>query len=77
MIENEQQYRVTQERERTFSQLVERMENGTAQSVLDENPVIRQAKMDATRSILRELREELQAWESKTRPDSGEARQTA
>ena len=77
MIENEQQYRVTQERERTFSQLVERMENGTAQSTLDEDPVIRQAKMDATRSILQELREELQAWESKPRPDSGEARQTA
>ena len=77
MIESEQQYRVTQERERAFSQLVERMENGTAQSTLDEDRAIRRAKMDATRNILQELREELQAWESKRRPDAGEARQTA
>ena len=67
MIENEQQYRVTQDKEQTFSQLVKRMENGEANSIPDEDPTIRQAKLDATRSILQELREELQEWETRPR----------
>ena len=77
MIEDEEQYRVTQEKEKTFSQLVKRMENGEAHSIPGENPTIRQAKMDATQSILQELREELQEWESRPRPDETDARQTA
>ena len=77
MIENEEQYRVTRERERTFSLLVERMESGAAQSINGEDPAIRRAKMDATRSILQELREELLAWESKSQPGATDTRQTA
>ena len=38
MIENEEQYRVTRERERTFSLLVERMESGAAQSITRRGP---------------------------------------
>ena len=64
MIENENQYRVTQERERTFSRLVKRLESGEAQGAPDEDPAIRQAKLDATRSVLQELQEEIQKWEA-------------
>ena len=64
MIENENQYRVTQERERTFSRLVKRLESGEAQGAPGEDPAIRQAKLDATRSVLQELREEIQEWEA-------------
>ena len=64
MIENETQYRVTQERERTFSQLVERLESGEAQGIPGEDPAISRAKLDASRSVLQELREEIQEWES-------------
>lgn len=77
MIENEEQYRVTQERERTFSLLVERMESGAAESIADEDPTISKAKMDATRSILQELREELKEWESRQRPKTTGSRRTA
>ena len=77
MIENEEQYRVTRERERTFSQLVQRMESEEAQSIPGENPVIRQAKLDATRSILQELQEELRDWESRPLTDATDARHTA
>ena len=77
MIENEAQYRVTQEREKTFALLVKRMESGAAQSINGEDPAIRRAKVDATRSILQELREELQAWESRPQSDVTDARQTA
>ena len=77
MIENEAQYRVTQEREKTFALLVKRMESGAAQSINGEDLAIRRAKVDATRSILQELREELQAWESKPQPDATDTRQTA
>lgn len=77
MIENEEQYRVTQAKEQTFFQLVERMESGEAHSIPGENSTIRQAKMDAARSILQELRDELQAWESRPRPNTTDARQTA
>ena len=77
MIENEEQYRVTQEREQTFSQLVQRMEAEAAQSILGENPVIRQAKLDATRSILQELQEELRDWESRPLTDATDTRHTA
>ena len=77
MIENEEQYRVTQERERTFSQLVERVESGAAESIADEDPTISKAKMDATRSILQELREELKEWESRQRPKTIASRRTA
>ena len=76
MIENEKQYRVTQERVRTFSRLVDRMESGEAQSIPDEDPAIRQAKVNAARSILQELREELQDWESRSRPNASDVRQT-
>ena len=64
MIENETQYRVTQEREQTFSQLVERLEAGEAQGIPCEDPAISRAKLDASRSVLQELREEIQEWES-------------
>ncbi len=57
MIENEKQYLVTQDRERQFAQLVERMENGDDDRTPGEHPIIRQAKLDSTRSILQELRE--------------------
>ena len=67
MIENEKQYLVTQDRERQFAQLVKRMENGDDDRTPGEHPIIRQAKLDSTRSILQELREEIQAWESGTR----------
>ena len=77
MIENEEQYRVTQERERTFSQLVQRMETEEAQSIPGENPVIRQAKLDAARSILQELQEELRDWESRPLTDATDTRHTA
>ena len=77
MIENEEQYRVTQEREQTFSQLVQRMETEEAQSIPGENPVIRQAKLDATRSILQELQEELRDWESRSLTDATDTRHTA
>lgn len=77
MIENEKQYQVTQERVQTFSQLVDRMESSEAQSIPDEDPVIRQAKMNAARSVLQELREELQDWESRLRPGASDVRQTA
>ena len=77
MIENEEQYRVTQAKEQTFSQLVERIESGEAHSIPGENPTIRQAKMAAARSVLQELRDELQAWESRPRPSATNARKTA
>ncbi len=77
MIENEEQYRVTQEKARTFSRLVERMESGEADSIPGENPAIRKAKMDAALSILQELKDELQAWEAGPRPNATDARQTA
>ena len=70
MIENETQYRVAQERERTFSQLVERLESGEAQGIPGEDPAISRAKLDASRSVLQELREEIQEWESNP-PDNG------
>ena len=72
MIENEKQYRVTQERVRTFSLLVDRMESGEAQGIPDEDPAMRQAKVNAARSILQELREELQDWESRPRPNESD-----
>ncbi len=77
MIENEEQYRVTQEKEQEFFQLVGRMESGEADRIPGEDPTIRQAKMDAARSILRELQDELKAWELRPRPDTTDARQTA
>lgn len=77
MIRNEEQYEVTQGKEKQFARLVERMESDTAQSIADEDPVIRQAKLDATRSILQELREELKEWESTQRPNTTDSRQTA
>ena len=63
MIANESQYQVTQERERTFSRLVERMESGDAESIPDESPVLRKAKLDAAKSVLQELRDDLRGWE--------------
>ncbi len=77
MIENEKQYWVTQDRVRTFSRLVDRMESGEARSIPDEDPAIRQAKVNAARSILQELRDEIQDWESRQRPNESNARQTA
>ena len=77
MIENEEQYRVTREKEKSFSDLVKRMESGDASSIPGENPIIRQAKMDAARSVLQELRDELQKWESRPHSDAANARQTA
>ena len=77
MIENENQYRVTQERERTFSRLVKRLESGEAQGATSEDPAIRQAKLDATRSVLQELREEIREWEASPRPDESYAQQSA
>lgn len=77
MIRNEEQYRVTQDKEKQFARLVERMESDRAQSIADEDPTIRQAKLDATHSILQELREELKEWESRQRPDTTDSRQTA
>ena len=77
MIRNEEQYEVTQGKEKQFARLVERMESDTAQSIADEDPIIRQAKLDATRSILQELREELKEWESTQRPNTTDSRQTA
>ena len=65
MIESENQYRVTQDRERRFARLVERLEHGEAQSIPGEVPALRQAKPDAARSVLQELREELQEWEAR------------
>ena len=67
MIENERQYQVTLDREASFSQLLERMESGNNESVTDVHPAIRQAKLDATRSILQELREDIEKWESGAR----------
>ena len=77
MIRNEEQYRVTQGKEKQFARLVERMESGTAQSIADEDPTIHQAKLDAAHSILQELREELIEWESSQRPNTTDSRQTA
>ena len=77
MIENEKQYQVTQEKEKQFAQLLDRMESDTAESIADEDPIIRQAKLDSTRSILQELREELKDWESGQRTNSTDSRQTA
>ena len=77
MIENKAQYRVTQAGEKRFAELVVRMESGEARSIPDEDPAIRRAKMDATQSVLQELREELQAWESRPRPDATDALHTA
>ena len=77
MIQNEQQYQVTQDKEKQFAQLAERMESDTAETIANEDPAIRQAKLDATLSILQELREELQEWESRQRPDPTDSRQTA
>ncbi len=77
MIENEQQYRVTQEREKAFGQLVERLESGTADSISDEHPTMRKAKMDAARSVSQELREDLKDWESRQRPNTPDSSPTA
>ena len=59
MIANDTQRQVTEDRERTFARLVERMENGDAESIPDEPSVFRKAKLDATKSVLQELRDEL------------------
>lgn len=68
MIENENQYRVTQAHAHTFTRLVKRLESGEAQGPPGEDPVIRQTKLAATRSVLQELREEIQEWEADPRP---------
>lgn len=70
MIANANQYRVTQERERQFAQLVSRLENGTAQSRAGESPAIRRGKMAAAQSVLQDLRRELQEWEAHHQPDT-------
>ena len=77
MIENEQQYRVTQERDKAFGQLVKRLESGTADSISDEHPTMRKAKMDAAPSVLQDLREDLKDWESRQRPNTSDSRPTA
>ena len=64
MIANENQYRVTQERARQFDRLVARMESGDAQRIPGESPAISQVKLDAAKSVLRDLRQELEDWEA-------------
>lgn len=64
MIANENQYRVTQERERRFTLLVSRLENGSAQSRAGESPAIRRGKLESAQSVLQDLRQELQEWEA-------------
>ena len=64
MIANENQYQVTKEQERKFTRLVARLESGSATSVSNELPAIRQAKMDATNSVLRDLRQEIKDWDA-------------
>ena len=76
MIENENQYRVTQERERAFSRLVKRLESGEAQGAPGEDPAIRQAKLDATQSVQQELREEIREWEANPRPEESYVQQS-
>ena len=77
MIANENQYRVTQGRERKFARLVKRLESGEAQSIPGEIPALRQAKLDAARSVWQELREELQEWEASQRLNESHTRQAA
>ena len=60
MIANENQYRVTKEQERKFA----RLESGGAPSVANEPPAIRQAKLDAAKSVLRDLRQEIKDWDA-------------
>ena len=64
MVANENQYRVTQERARQFARLVSRMESGAAQRIPGESPAISQVKLDAAKSVLRDLRQELEDWEA-------------
>ena len=64
MIANENQYRVTQERARQFARLVARMKSGDAQSIPGELPAIRQGKLDAAKSVLQDLQQELEDWEA-------------
>ncbi len=77
MIGNENRYRVTQERERTFSRLAKRLDSGEAQGVPGEDPAIRQAKLDAARSVLQEFREEIQEWETSPHPDESCVQQSS
>ena len=64
MIANENQYRVTQERAHQFARLVARMESGEAQRIPGELPAISQAKLDAAKSVLQDLQQELEDWEA-------------
>ena len=65
MIANENQYQVTREWERDFAQLVEYMESAEADTTPRDSPVLRRAKLEAARSTLDELRQELRDWESR------------
>ena len=64
MIANENQYQVTKEQERKFARLVARLESGGAPSVANEPPAIRQAKLDAAKSVLGDLRQEIKDWDA-------------
>lgn len=65
MIANETQYQVTRQWEQEFAQLVEYMESDEADTTPQESPVLRQAKLEAAKSTLEELRQELRDWESR------------
>ena len=65
MIANENQYRVTRQWEREFAQLVQYMESDEADTTPRESPVLRRAKLEAAKSTLDELRQELREWESR------------
>ena len=68
MIANENQYKVTRQWEQEFARLVEYMESDEADTIPRDSPVLRRAKLEAAKSTLEELRQELRDWESRHIP---------
>ena len=66
MIRNEAQRKTTESKEKAFSRLIERMENGDDQAAENEDPRIRRDELEAARSVRDELRDELRQWDGET-----------
>ena len=67
MIENHQQYEATKTQAKKFELALERLSSGTDAG--DQNkvhPLLQKAESDALQSVLSDLRQEIEEWESVT-----------
>ena len=63
MIANESEYLESKKKERDFSALVDDFKAGKINIIPGESPGMRQVRLNATQSMLDDLRREIKRWE--------------